>query len=119
MTTLTITRIAHASVLIDFDEHRVLTDPWFSEKPGYYHGEPHNARGADDLDESTEKQERSQKTRWRPLEQDGQETNDGCAQRQEGSPVEESPSLDTIGEQEREPTRESVIKDWRCFDTHC
>ena len=41
MTTLTITRIAHSSVLIDFDGHRVLTDPWFSEKLGYYHGEPY------------------------------------------------------------------------------
>src|SRR2546421_1998289 len=41
MTTLTITRIAHSSVLIDFDGHRVLTDPWFSEKYGYYHGEPY------------------------------------------------------------------------------
>ncbi len=41
MTTLTITRIAHSSVLIDFDGHRVLTDPWFSEKEGYYHGEPY------------------------------------------------------------------------------
>lgn len=41
MTQLTITRIAHSSVLIDFDGHRVLTDPWFSEKFGYYHGEPY------------------------------------------------------------------------------
>jgi L-ascorbate metabolism protein UlaG (beta-lactamase superfamily) len=41
MSTLTITRIAHSSVLIDFDGHRVLTDPWFSERFGYYHGEPY------------------------------------------------------------------------------
>ncbi len=41
-----------------------------------------------------------------------------CTHRQEGSPVEESPSLDTIGEQEREPTRRSVIRDWHCLDTH-
>ena len=41
MTRLTITRIAHSSVLIDFDGHQVLTDPWFSEKEGYYHGEPY------------------------------------------------------------------------------
>jgi L-ascorbate metabolism protein UlaG (beta-lactamase superfamily) len=41
MKTLTITRIAHSTVLIDFDGHRVLTDPWFSEKFGYYHGEPY------------------------------------------------------------------------------
>lgn len=44
MATLTITRIAHSSVLIDFDGHRVLTDPWFSEKFGYYHGEPYGIR---------------------------------------------------------------------------
>ena len=41
MTTLSITRIAHSSVLIEFDGYRVLTDPWFSEKFGYYHGEPY------------------------------------------------------------------------------
>ena len=44
MSTLTITRIAHSSVLIDFDDHRVLTDPWFSERDGYYHGEPYGIR---------------------------------------------------------------------------
>jgi len=41
MSTLTITRIAHSSVLIDVDGHAVLTDPWYSERPGYYHGEPY------------------------------------------------------------------------------
>jgi L-ascorbate metabolism protein UlaG (beta-lactamase superfamily) len=41
MSTLTITRIAHSIVLIDFDGQRVLTDPWFSERFGYYHGEPY------------------------------------------------------------------------------
>ena len=41
MTTLTITRIGHSSVLIDFAGYRVLTDPWFSERFGYYHGEPY------------------------------------------------------------------------------
>src|SRR5262249_30252560 len=41
MATLTITRITHSCVLIDFDGQRVLTDPWFSEKFGYYHGEPY------------------------------------------------------------------------------
>jgi L-ascorbate metabolism protein UlaG (beta-lactamase superfamily) len=41
MAQLTITRIAHSSVLVDFDGHRVLTDPWFSERFGYYHGEPY------------------------------------------------------------------------------
>jgi L-ascorbate metabolism protein UlaG (beta-lactamase superfamily) len=35
-----VTRIAHASVLIDFGNATVLTDPWFSEKVHYYHGEP-------------------------------------------------------------------------------
>jgi L-ascorbate metabolism protein UlaG (beta-lactamase superfamily) len=40
MNTLTITRIAHATVLIDFDGHSILTDPWFSQKFTYYQGEP-------------------------------------------------------------------------------
>jgi len=35
-----VTRIAHASVLLDFDGVRVLTDPWFTEKWHYHHGEP-------------------------------------------------------------------------------
>ncbi len=39
MSTLIITRIAHSSVLIDIDGHAILTDPWYSERPGYYHGE--------------------------------------------------------------------------------
>jgi L-ascorbate metabolism protein UlaG (beta-lactamase superfamily) len=34
-------RIAHASVLLDFGGCRILTDPWFSERWGYYHGEPY------------------------------------------------------------------------------
>jgi L-ascorbate metabolism protein UlaG (beta-lactamase superfamily) len=38
---LTLTRIAHSTVLLDFDGERVLTDPWFSERWGYYHGEPY------------------------------------------------------------------------------
>lgn len=41
MSTLTITRIAHSSVLIEVDGHAILTDPWYSERPGYYHGEPY------------------------------------------------------------------------------
>ncbi len=41
MSSLTLTRIAHASVLIDFGGTVLLTDPWFSEKRGYYHGEPY------------------------------------------------------------------------------
>jgi L-ascorbate metabolism protein UlaG (beta-lactamase superfamily) len=40
MATVTITRVAHSTVLIDFDGTKVLTDPWFSERFGYYHGEP-------------------------------------------------------------------------------
>jgi len=40
---LTITRVTHASVLLDFGGPKLLTDPWFSERggfPGYYRGEP-------------------------------------------------------------------------------
>ena len=36
----TMTRIAHASVLLDFGNATVLTDPWFSEKMHFHHGEP-------------------------------------------------------------------------------
>ncbi|HEY0780283.1 MAG TPA: MBL fold metallo-hydrolase [Gemmatirosa sp.] len=36
---LTVTRIAHASVLIDFAGKAVLTDPWFTETPEYHQGE--------------------------------------------------------------------------------
>jgi len=35
-----VTRIAHASVLLDFGNATVLTDPWFSEKMHFHHGEP-------------------------------------------------------------------------------
>lgn len=41
MATVTIRRIAHSCVLIDFDGSQILTDPWFSERFGYYHGEPY------------------------------------------------------------------------------
>ena len=41
METVTLTRIAHSSVLIDFAGYRILTDPWFSERFGYHHGEPY------------------------------------------------------------------------------
>jgi L-ascorbate metabolism protein UlaG (beta-lactamase superfamily) len=41
MGTITVTRVVHSSVLIDFDGTKVLTDPWFSERFGYYHGEPY------------------------------------------------------------------------------
>jgi L-ascorbate metabolism protein UlaG (beta-lactamase superfamily) len=37
---LAVTRIAHASALIELGELKVLTDPWFSEMAGYHHGEP-------------------------------------------------------------------------------
>jgi L-ascorbate metabolism protein UlaG (beta-lactamase superfamily) len=37
---ITVTRVVHASVLIDFDGQTFLTDPWFSERPGYLWGEP-------------------------------------------------------------------------------
>jgi L-ascorbate metabolism protein UlaG (beta-lactamase superfamily) len=40
MSALTITRIAHATVLIDFDGQTILTDPWFSQRFTYYQGEP-------------------------------------------------------------------------------
>lgn len=36
----TVTRVTHSCVLLDFGGHVVLTDPWFSEKPGYRRGEP-------------------------------------------------------------------------------
>lgn len=36
---ITITRVTHSCVFLDFDGGRVLTDPWFSEKPGYRRGE--------------------------------------------------------------------------------
>jgi L-ascorbate metabolism protein UlaG (beta-lactamase superfamily) len=38
--TTTLTRVTHSCVLLDFDGRRVLTDPWFSERPGYFRGEP-------------------------------------------------------------------------------
>jgi L-ascorbate metabolism protein UlaG (beta-lactamase superfamily) len=44
---LSITRIAHASVLLDFDGVRVLTDPWFTEMLHYHQGEPLGMRLAD------------------------------------------------------------------------
>lgn len=33
-------RVVHASVLLDFGGARILTDPWFSQRRGYLHGEP-------------------------------------------------------------------------------
>jgi L-ascorbate metabolism protein UlaG (beta-lactamase superfamily) len=48
---LTITRITHASVLIQWGNEALLTDPWFSEKPLYRHGEslPFDVSGLPDL----------------------------------------------------------------------
>lgn len=40
MPTLTLTRVAHSCVLLDFAGIKILTDPWFSERPGYLRGEP-------------------------------------------------------------------------------
>jgi L-ascorbate metabolism protein UlaG (beta-lactamase superfamily) len=37
---LSITRVTHSCVPIQFGEMFVLTDPWFSEKFGYHPGEP-------------------------------------------------------------------------------
>jgi L-ascorbate metabolism protein UlaG (beta-lactamase superfamily) len=45
-----ITRITHCCTLIDFRKWMILTDPWFSEKFGYYRGEPLAAR-VDELPE--------------------------------------------------------------------
>jgi L-ascorbate metabolism protein UlaG (beta-lactamase superfamily) len=39
MKKLTITRIAHACTLLNFNGINILTDPWFSQKTGYYRGE--------------------------------------------------------------------------------
>jgi L-ascorbate metabolism protein UlaG (beta-lactamase superfamily) len=36
---LTITRLTHACVLIQWGNEAILTDPWFSQKPLYHHGE--------------------------------------------------------------------------------
>ncbi len=48
---LTITRITHASVLIQWGDEALLTDPWFSQKPLYRHGEslPFDVSGLPDL----------------------------------------------------------------------
>ena len=47
--TTTVQRIVHASVLVDFDGARILTDPWLSERPGYLQGEPRSVDSAADL----------------------------------------------------------------------
>jgi L-ascorbate metabolism protein UlaG (beta-lactamase superfamily) len=48
---LTLTRITHASVLIQWGDEALLTDPWFSQKPLYRHGEslPFDVSGLPDL----------------------------------------------------------------------
>lgn len=40
----TITQVTQSCVLFDFDGQVLLTDPWFSEKRGYYRGEPPDPR---------------------------------------------------------------------------
>ena len=49
---LTVIRLAHAGVLLDFAGTRILTDPWFVESWMYHHGEPLAMRAAElpDLD---------------------------------------------------------------------
>lgn len=37
---LTVTRVTHSCVLLDFGGTRLLTDPWFSERAGYRRTEP-------------------------------------------------------------------------------
>jgi L-ascorbate metabolism protein UlaG (beta-lactamase superfamily) len=49
MAITTVTRVAHACVLLDFDGHTILTDPWLSEKTGYYQGEKRAVDTAADL----------------------------------------------------------------------
>lgn len=39
LTKITARRIAHATTLIEWDDTRILTDPWFSVRPGYDPGE--------------------------------------------------------------------------------
>ncbi|MEV6774510.1 MBL fold metallo-hydrolase [Nocardia sp. NPDC051030] len=46
---LTVTRVVHASVLLDFGGARILTDPWLSERRFYYQGEPRSIATAADL----------------------------------------------------------------------
>ncbi len=40
MAIASVTRVTHSTVLADFDGTKVLTDPWFSERPTYRRGEP-------------------------------------------------------------------------------
>ncbi|MET7767193.1 MBL fold metallo-hydrolase [Nocardia sp. NPDC005366] len=45
------TRIVHASVVLDFGGARILTDPWLSERRFYRHGEPRSVAAASHLPE--------------------------------------------------------------------
>lgn len=47
--TVTLQRVVHSTVLLDFGGARILTDPWFSERPFYYQGEPRSIASAADL----------------------------------------------------------------------
>lgn len=40
MTRLRVVRVVHSSVLLSFDDHAILTDPWFSQLYGHHWGEP-------------------------------------------------------------------------------
>ncbi|MFJ9365497.1 MBL fold metallo-hydrolase [Nocardia sp. NPDC101769] len=48
---LTVTRVVHASALLDFGGARILTDPWLSETRFYRQGEPRAFATATDLPE--------------------------------------------------------------------
>ncbi|MFI9634412.1 MBL fold metallo-hydrolase [Nocardia sp. NPDC051929] len=48
---VSVTRVVHASVLLDFGGARILTDPWLSERPFYRQGEPRSIATAADLPE--------------------------------------------------------------------
>jgi L-ascorbate metabolism protein UlaG (beta-lactamase superfamily) len=47
MTRLRLQRVVHSSVLIQFDDHAILTDPWFSQRYGHQWGEPQGIALAD------------------------------------------------------------------------
>ena len=48
MTTIAVTRVTHSCHLIEIGGLTILTDPWFTTRPGYYQGEP-IAIGIDEL----------------------------------------------------------------------
>jgi L-ascorbate metabolism protein UlaG (beta-lactamase superfamily) len=45
----TLERVVHACVLLDFNGAKILTDPWFSERPLYHQGEPRSIATPADL----------------------------------------------------------------------